>query len=183
MTIDTLGEFDIIPDSIPAEGDVFIRVKPIDFITYWKRCGIMADFAASFYAFTQDNPEEQENIISTIFNELIENATKYSVKRHGEIKVHMKLYDTVLKIQTENFTPKLHFQKLRSHIKKLTESNDLDELYINTLAGKPADPSESGIGLLLMIKDYNIKLGAQFHHNVETDQYKVIIQTYYYIEH
>ena len=72
---------------------------------------------------------------------------------------------------------------ISSEEKKLTESKDLDELYINTLAGKPADPSESGIGLLLMLKDYNIKLGAQFHHNEETDKYKVIIQTYYYIEH
>lgn len=67
-------------------------------------------------------------------------------------------------------------------MKKLTESDDLDELYINTLAGKPVDSSDSGIGLLLMIKDYNIKLGAQFQHDEELDQYKVIIQTYYYIE-
>src|SRR5690606_17406233 len=116
-----------------------------------------------------------------VVNELIENATKYSVKRNAEVKVHMKLYDTVLKIQTENYTPKLHYEKLRNHLRKLTEVKDLDELYIDTLAGKPKDPSESGIGLLLMLKDYNIKLGAQFHHDEETDQYKVIIQTYYYI--
>src|SRR5690606_7617144 len=152
MPIDTIGEFDIIPDSIPAEGDVFIRIKPIDFITYWKRCGILADFAASFYAFTQDHPSVQENIISTVVNELIENATKYSDKRNGDVRIHMKLYDTVLKIQTENFTPKLHYQKLQKHLMLLTQTDDLDMLYINTLATKPTDTVDSGIGLLLLIK-------------------------------
>lgn len=182
MPIDTIGEFDKIPDSIPAEGDMYVRVKPIDIITYWKRCGIMADFAAAFYAFTQESPVELENIISTIVNELIENATKYSVKRDGEVKIHMKLYDTVLKIETENYTPKLHFQKLWNHLTKLTQTKDLEELYIKTLADKPPGATDSGIGLLLLLKDYQIKIGAQFQQMEDSGQYKVIIQTYYYIE-
>src|SRR5690606_30910717 len=116
MPMDTIGEFDKIPESIPAEGDVFMRIKPIAFITYWNRCGILADRAASFYAFTHEHPTVQDNIISTVVNELIENATKYSVKRNGEVRIHMKLYDTVLKLQTENFTPKLHYEKLQKHL-------------------------------------------------------------------
>ena len=182
MLIDTIGEFDKIPDSIPAEGDVAIKVRPIDLIAYWKRCGIMADFAAAFYAYTQDQPSVQENIISTIFNELIENASKYSVKRNAEVGIHMKLYNTVLKIQTENYTPESHFQKLRKHLSELTEAKDLDELYIKTLAAKSDTTSDSGIGLLLLVKDYNLKIGAQFRHIEETGQYKVTIQSYYYIE-
>lgn len=182
MRIDTIGEFDVIPDSMPAEGDLFVRVKPIDLITYWQRCGIMADFVASFYAFTQEHPVVQENIISTIVNELIENATKYSVKRDRDVRIHMKLYDTVLKIQTENYAPKLHFQKLKQHLKSLTEAEDLDEFYFETLTSKPAESSDSGIGLLLLLKDYDIKIGAQFQYIEDIGQYKVTIQTYYYIE-
>lgn len=182
MIIETIGDFDIIPDSMPAEGDVSITVRPIDLIAYWKRCGIMADFAAAFYAYTQDQPSIQENIISTIFNELIENATKYSVKKNAEVTIHMKMYDTVLKIEVVNNTPESHFKKLQKHLTELTESTDLDELYIRTLAEKSEATSDSGIGLLLLVKDYNLKVGAQFHNNEETGECKVIIQTYYYLE-
>lgn len=182
MLIDTIGHFDLIPDSIPAEGVVTIVVKPIDMIAYWKRCSLMADFAAAFYSYTQDEPEVQENIISTIFNELIENASKYSVKTNGKVSIHTKLYDTVLKIQIENYTSKENYLKLYQHLKKLKETEDLDELYIKTLSEKSDAPSESGIGLLLLAKDYNLKIGAQFEFLEDLNLYKVTTQSYYYIE-
>lgn len=182
MLINTIGDFDIIPESLPAEGDVSIKVRPIDLIAYWKRCGVMADFAAAFYAYSRERPKEHENSISTVFNELIENATKYSVKRNGEVDIHMKLYNTVLKIQVENYTTESQFKGFQKELTKLTEAEDLDELYIDTLAKKTEDNSTSGIGLMLLVKDYKIKIGGQFHHIKETGQYKVIIQIYYYIE-
>ncbi len=182
MLIDTIGHFNLIPDSIPAEGDVTITVRPIDLIAYWKRCGLMADFAAAFYSFTQDEPDIQENIISTIFNELIENASKYSIKTNGEVSIHMKLYDAVLKIQVENFTSKENYLKLYGHLKELSEADDLDELYIKTLSEKSDASSGSGIGLLLLAKDYKLKIGAQFRFNEDSNLYKVTTQSYYYIE-
>ncbi|MBY5957179.1 hypothetical protein KUV50_03465 [Membranicola marinus] len=182
MLVDTIGDFDIIPDSMPAEGDVSLTVRPIDLIAYWRRCGIMADFAAAFYACAHDQPNVEENTISTIFNELIENATKYSVKRNAEVMIHMMLYDTVLKIEIVNHTPEAHFHKLKKHLTKLTKSADLDELYIRTMAEKSENATDSGIGLLLLIKDYKLKIGAQFKKCEQTGDCKVIIQTYYYIE-
>lgn len=182
MLINTIGEYNLIPESLPAEGDVSIKVRPIDLIAYWRRCGVMADFAASFYAYSQERPKEHENSISTIFNELIENATKYSVKRNGEVDIHMKLYNTVLKIQVENYTSESQFNGFQKELTKLIESEDLDELYFDTLAKKTEGDSGSGIGLILLVKDYNLKIGAQFHHLEEKGLYKVIIQAYYYIE-
>lgn len=178
----TIGNYDIIPDNLPAEGDVMIRIKPIDLVAYWKRCGILADFTAAFYAFTQKEPKVQENTISTIFNELIENATKYSVKRNAEVTVHMKLYDTVLKIQIDNITTENHYKHFKQHLDKLLSSDDLDSLYFDTLASKSEGSPDSGIGLLILLKDYPIKFGARFNHNTETDTYRVSIQAFYYLE-
>ena len=182
MLIDTIGDFDIIPDSMPAEGDVTVTVRPIDLNAYWKRCGIMADFAAAFYAYAHEQPNFHKNVISTIFNELIENASKYSVKRDADVKIQMKLYDTVLKIEIVNSPPLSHFLKLQKHLTKLTESADLDELYIETLANKLEETPDSGMGLLILTKDYDLKIGAQFRQNEETGECQVIIQTYYLIE-
>ena len=182
MLIETIGHFDIIPETMPAEGDVSVTVRPIDLNAYWKRCGLMADFAAAFYAYAHDQPKTHKNIISTIFNELIENAIKYSVKRDAEVKIQMKLYDTVLKIEIVNTTPQPHFRKLQKHLTKLTESADLDELYIQTLSNNMENTRDSGIGLLILTKDYDLKIGAQFRENEETGECQVVIQTYYYIE-
>lgn len=182
MLIDTIGDFDIIPPTMPAEGEVSVTVRPIDFTAYWKRCGIMADFAAAFYAYAHDQPAFHKNTISTIFNELIENATKYSVKRDAEVTIQMMLYDTVLKIEIVNTPPPAHFEKLKQHMIKLTESADLDEMYIRTLESKLENTPDSGMGLLILTKDYDLKIGAQFQKSEETGECKVIMQTYYYVE-
>jgi len=177
MEIKTIGDFNLIPESIPAEGDVYIRLRPIDLITYWKRCGILANFAAAFYAYTQEHPTEQENSISTVFNELIENATKYSVKRGAEVTIHMMLYDKILKIEIENITTEHHYQSFQKHLQKLVEADDLDELYFETLAAKSQSSEDSGIGLLLLMKDYPIKIGARFRE--EDNKFKVLLQAFY----
>lgn len=182
MLVDTIGDFDIIPESMPAEGDVSVTVRPIDLNAYWKRCGIMADFAAAFYAYAHEQPNVHKNIISTIFNELIENASKYSVKRDAEVKIQMKMYDTVLKIEVVNTTPQPHFEKLQKHLTELTNSDDLDELYVEILSSNLGKPVESGMGLLILTKDYDLKIGAQFRKNEETGECTVVIQTYYFIE-
>jgi len=175
-----IGSYNLVPEEIPAEGDVFIRLKPIDLISYWKRCGILANFAAAFYAYTQDEPTIQENSISTVFNELIENATKYSVKRNAEVTIHMMMFDTVLKIQIENLTSEQHFFKFQEHLAMLLESESLEDYYVETLAAKSEGSTDSGIGLLLLLKDYPLKLGAKF---IQSDnQFKIVLQAFYYID-
>lgn len=175
-----IGDFNLIRESIPAEGDVFIRLKPIDLISHWKRCGMLSNFAAAFYAYAREESAFQENVISTVFNELIENATKYSVRRGAEVSIHMMLYDSVLKVQIENITTEHHFKRFKEHLANLLTHEDLDQLYFDTLAGKSEKNSESGIGLLLLIKDYHIKMGAHF--KEENDQFKVVLQALYYLD-
>ncbi|MCC5918230.1 MAG: hypothetical protein JJU02_13000 [Cryomorphaceae bacterium] len=175
-----IGDFNIIHESIPAEGNVFIRLKPIDMISYWKRCGMLADFVAAFYGNTREKSQVLENSISTIFNELIENATKYSVKRGGEVKIHLMLYDSILKIEIENITTINHYEGYKKHVKNLLECEDLEGLYYQTLAEKSDSPEGSGIGIMLLLKDYPIKIGARFHS--EDGTHRVKIQVYYSLE-
>ena len=176
-----LGDFNRIPDGIPAEGDVFIRLKPIDMISYWKRCSMLSDFVAAFYANPREQSQVLENSISTIFNELIENAIKCSIKRDGEVKIHVKLYDSILRIDIENITTSNHYDSFQKHAKKLIECEDLESLYYQTLAEKSDNASEgSGIGLLLLMKDYPIKFGVKFT-NVNGVK-SANIQVYYSLE-
>jgi hypothetical protein len=176
----TIGSYNLISENQPAEGDITIRLKPIDLITYWKRCGTLANFMAAFYAYTLETPMELENSISTVFNELIENATKYSVKKEAEVSIKMMLYDTVLKMQIENITTEHHFKKFQAHFRKLIEANDLEEAYFEALIKKADEKYDSGIGLLLIMKDYPIKMGVRFIEDAK-GKFKIITQTFFFI--
>ncbi len=181
MTEEIIGDYNLVPGELPSEGAVSIVVQPIDLMTHWKRCGLMADFAATFYSYVQID-HINKNLISTIFNELVENATKYSVKKGGEVKVIMRMFNNILCIQIENNTTKIFLQNLRNHLKKLTEADDLDTIYFETLEQKSLDNPDSGIGLLLMLKDYPVKIGAKFIEDPENEKYKVVIRAYYFTE-
>lgn len=176
-----IGHYGIIPDSFPAEGKVNMVVKPIDMVTYWKRCGALADFIAKFYANNSIANDPNENLISTIFNELIENAAKYSTKRDTTIKIDLSLYNTILKMQVENFSTETNFRLLREQAELLFNSTDLDEMYVEKMENKLLGGEDSGIGLLMLIKDYPIKMGFQFE-NTEENPFKIITQVYFYME-
>jgi hypothetical protein len=176
-----LGYYDIISEALPAEGRVNIKVKPVDMVTYWKRCGMLADFVAAFYSTAMDNSELLENSISTIFNELMENAVKCSVKRDSEVNINLKLYDTVLKIEIENVTTQYHYNILKGHMQNLLTNDDLESVYYKTLSEKIDPTSEgSGIGILLLMKDYPTKIGAKL--NIVNGKHIINVQLYYYLE-
>jgi hypothetical protein len=181
MTEEIIGKYDLLPSTLPSEGEVAIIVQPIDLMTHWRRCGLMADFAATFYSYVQID-HINKNLISTIFNELVENATKYSVKKGGDVRIIMKMFNNVLKIQIENNTTRQFFERLKSHLKYLSEAEDLEMIYFETLEQKSLDNPDSGIGLLLMMKDYPVQIGAKFIHDEENDNYRVIMRAYYFTE-
>lgn len=178
----TLGIYNDIPKGMPAEGDVSITVKTIDMVTNWKRCGILANFVSIFYASAQNNESTNENTISTILNELLENAVKYSVKRNAEIALNTRLYDSILLIEINNRTSERHFFTFKNFLETTIDNDNLDELYLEKLLQKDEGVSESGIGLILLLKDYGVNIGAKLQHNTDTDSYSVSIQAKYHLE-
>lgn len=177
-----LGDFDFIPSHLPAEGALNIMINPIDLMTSWKRCGALANFVASFYSDERDFGKKLDaNLISTIFNELMENAAKYSDKRDALITVNTKLYNNILKMEVENYARKQYFNSLKNHFETLLNTKDLDNLYLRQMEKSIEDEQTSGIGLLLLLKDYPIKLGIRLE-EIDDGMYKITVQVYYFIE-
>jgi len=177
----TIGNFELIPEIIPPEGHMEIVVKPIDMVTYWRRCGSISNFIADFYKVNKD-ADFHENLISTIFNELIENASKYSTKRESNIGIDVKLYNNILKLEVKNSSNRTNFLGLRKRLEKLLTTEDLDGLYLNEMVAKSRGDINSGIGLLLMLKDYNVKMGAKFIEDSDKELFNIIFQVYYFME-
>jgi len=176
-----IGQYDLTPENMPAEGSLEVKIQPIDMVTYWKRCSAIADFVARFYNVNEKN-HANENLISTVFNEIIENAAKYSTKRDSEIQVDVKLYNTILKIQVQNTCNKFHCETLENRMRiLLSEDTDLNELYIQEMEQKANGTKESGIGLLMLLKDFQISLGLKTI-DLGSDLYHVIFQVFYLMQ-
>lgn len=159
-----LGNFNKIPDILPAEGVVKVSFQPIDLMSHWKKCGLTADFGAAFYTFSRnvraEDEEKIKSILSTVLNELIENAAKFS-RQKSVVELVLKNYSNTILIEAAN---EVHGESAASFMKlcrTLLES-DLEELYFKQLEEKSVSNSSSGIGLMMLMKDYDVELAFRF---------------------
>lgn len=180
MEKNLIGDYNFIPEVLPAEGKITMVLKPIDLISYWRRCGVTSNFIANFYRSTSIS-DKDENSISTIFNELIENAAKYSTKKDSEIIIDISQFNTVIAMQVKNTCSKTHYLALKNRLEKLLNCKDLEQLYIDEMTKEIENRKGSGIGLLLILKDYNIKIGAKLEEKND-EGYETTIQVYYQME-
>ncbi len=175
-----VGEYNIIPDNLPADGQLKLNFQPIDMMTYWRRCGLTANFVAGFYAYCYEESEAKANSLSTIINELLENAAKFSKAKEGKITLELKHYGNLLKIDIENITSKTLRDSFEEHVNKLVKE-DIEELYFQTLETKADDDPRSGLGLLMMLKDYSVRIGYGFQ-EIDADTHIINVRTIINVE-
>ena len=185
MEVETYGDFDYVPEGLTPEAQIEVNVSPIDLTTHWQRCGAISDMAAGYIAFAypggfQGPQSAVYSSISTILQELIENAARCSRQRGGMITVRINHYNRVVRIEVQNDTMPGIGQRFEKHLDMLFSAPDLDELHMqimeNQLSGR-----QSGIGLLLLLKDYPVKLGVQFLREDEEHE-TIIVRAYYHME-
>ena len=174
-----IGEFDLIPQELPAESHISFIASPIDMMTLWKRCSTLSNFIADFYEhiYEETNKEKSQEMVSTILNEFIENAAKYSLKRDVNINIDICLYDTILKFEITNYTTTVQKDALLKSAIDIFNADDLEELYINKLQYKMEGSKESGIGLLMLLKDYPMKTGIKVS-KIEDNKHEVIVKVF-----
>ncbi|EQA37402.1 GHKL domain protein [Leptospira inadai serovar Lyme str. 10] len=155
------GRYDLLQDSIPPESYFRLIIQPIDLTAFWNRCGLTANFTAAFCSYCSQDSEYFKNIVSTIVNELIENSAKYSKVRDATVTIDFKYYMNILRIEVTN----LISDRTRSNFEKVVKrlcSTDLEEEYLKSLEVRDQDASYSGIGLLMLMKDYPADFGFKF---------------------
>lgn len=175
-----VGEFHIIPENLPADGQLRLIFQPIDMTTYWRRCGLTANFVAGFYSYCYEASEAKANALSTIINELLENASKFSKAREGRIHVELKQYGNLLRIDVLNVASKALRETFEHFVDQLLSEN-VEELYFNTLETKEDGDTKSGLGLLMMLKDYPVRFGYSFH-EVDADTHEITVRAIINVE-
>jgi hypothetical protein len=175
-----IGDYNIIPEGIHPDGQMSLIFQPIDMMTYWRRCGLSANFVAGFYSYCFQSSESKSNSLSTIINELLENASKFSKAKDGKIEVDLKHYGNLLKVEISNITSKSLKDNFESFVEKLSPDN-VEELYFHNLETKASNDPKSGLGILMMLKDYPVRFGYSFK-EIDSDSYEIIVRAVINIE-
>ena len=94
-------------------------------------------------------------------NELVENAVKFTANNSLPVDLTLKKALGRMLVQTANTVPLHRAQPFMAVCRELFEK-DLDELYVARLKQDSGDRNASGLGLLLIRKDYSSKLSFEF---------------------
>lgn len=168
-----LGDFPELP---PSQEFLLISFSPssIPLKQRWRNNGLSADFIADYLATFFPSNEASESgmcqqaelksAVSYIANELLENAMKFNDERSQQsISIALHLYSDRLVFVVTNSIPPQAVSKFQTLIANSIDS-DLEQLYIRQLEKNLADEdnTQSGLGLLTMMKDYLAKIGWKF---------------------
>ena len=144
-----------------TENCVSVSFLPLDFFDFWERGSLLSNFIADY--FMHNFPDDAaQNLISTVLNELIENAVKFTRNNSMPIKITLKKRREELLIRAENALPMHRKNSFVAICRQLFEKN-LDEMYIERINKNIEDPTSSGIGLILIKKDYCAGLHFRFY--------------------
>lgn len=155
------GTFDASLEARRPISEINLQCTPLDVIAHWRRCSMMADFGADFLAYNFENVDVARNIISTVLNELLENAVKFSARKREKISVSLAHYGELVRISTINVATAERVASLTSLIKDL-QRDDLDWIFVSHIerSAVMAQPT-SGLGLISMRNDYHARVGVR----------------------
>ncbi|EMY70970.1 slr1658 superfamily regulator [Leptospira vanthielii] len=145
-----------------------ISVSSADMTFYWKRCDVLSNFISQFYFHSYESKRLDKNAISTIINELVENAAKYSDKENSKIYIEIKDLGTDLRLEVKNRVTPWMKAIFENKIQTIQEGN-INQLYFDALESRNNGSGSDGMGLLILLKDYQLKLAYEFTKTEELD--------------
>ncbi len=153
-----------IGDKIEFDKDIETTFEfsflPLDIFDNWNRAGSLSDFIADYFESYFEN-KSAHNVISTIFNEFIENAVKFTKNNSQPISIIVKKRNNYLLSRIINTIP-VHRKPAFIEICKDLFSKNLDDLFLKKIEEGASDSNKSGIGLILIKKDYQVKTNFDF---------------------
>ncbi len=168
----TIG--DNITFTSDSSRNLTLSFSPDDITNCWSNADRLAGLITDYYHLHSN--KECTTIISTVLNELIENAVKYAENKSETVKIDTLKNEDKLLIKISNTLPAERLTPFIDECKKLFHT-DLKTLFIKRIESlKKEAPRDSsgGIGLILLKKDYNTGIKFIFYENNDVS-YKVSV--------
>jgi hypothetical protein len=135
-----------------------LRFVPLDYVMHWHRCGLAADYFAAHVAYTFDNRGAARAVLATVINELLENVAKFSSDKSLPASLSFNHFGDWLAIETRNRTDARRAAALDALVRDFA-AHSAEALFLARIASvSGSDTSPSGLGLLVLKKDYGVRL-------------------------
>jgi hypothetical protein len=153
-----------------------LEFVPLDMVMHWHRCGLAADYFAAHLAYAFEHRDSVRPILSTVINELLENAAKFALEKSGVASITVRHYGDQIAIETRNRADKRRADGICSLFDELANA-PVEDLFLARISGTAeAEGSSSGLGLLVLRKDYGVRLGAHIAALAEGSGFEVTVQ-------
>lgn len=151
-------------------------VVPLELISHWKKCSLVADFFANYQSYNFENQQKAMSVLSTIINELLENAIKFTADQNKLVSISLRRYDDNISIETVNLATKANATTLQKFIQTL-ETNNIEDLFFQQLEKAAlSDEDSSGVGLISIIKDYGADVGIKIEPKTDENLFDVYVK-------
>jgi hypothetical protein len=140
-----------------------VTFVPLDLIAEWTRCGETADYLACYLAHDFEHRETAAIVLSTIINELVENAAKFSADKRRPVRIVVRQFGDRIAIEATNSASRSQASTFRETVARIV-AEDPEALFAERVA-HPPDIGGAGIGLIVLRKDYRASIDVQ----VESD--------------
>jgi hypothetical protein len=150
-TVTVLGAFPEPPGG-PLSA-IELEIIPIDLVTEWRRCGMIADFMADYMVPGFERRDVARSVLSTVMNELVENAAKFSADARAAARVAIRHHGEVVHLEIRNEASEKHVRQLHALLAELGDG-DATAVFGRRLEGR------HGLGLALIARDYRATVGA-----------------------
>ncbi len=174
--------------TLQPEDTLKVCFKPIDVERQWIRCSTIANFVAAYFQDVDRDPALAPiidiNLLSTVLNELIENAAKYSADRQQENVLIVHIFKNSLYVSITNAAMQHQANKVSQQLNADRNADELEEMYMNKLqdlAENGLVQRSAGLGLLMLQKDYPVQLKATV--NKEDNKYLLTVEVTWNIVH
>jgi hypothetical protein len=169
-TTQTLGTFQEQPREAPLS-ETSLHLASTDMLQHWRRVSLSSDFLAKYYSFYfpyrekakgKISRETAENSVSFVLNELIENTAKYSNAADTAVRVRVLLLERSILLEVSNAVTEALADEFMASMREVLAGNT-EELYLRKLeTNLEQTRSDSGLGFLTLINDYQVGLGFKF---------------------
>lgn len=137
--------------------------QPLNLITDWQRCSLTANFFSGVQATKISKKSSKvSNLLSTVVNELLENAIKYSVDKSKLANLGLSIKNRKLHFELDITCDKLDAIQLDRFYNTSYKREDTDNVIVDMLE-KHADSDHISValGLLTLKRDFNANLGLK----------------------
>ena len=130
-----------------------MEILPLDLVTEWRRCGMIADFMADYMVHAFERRPVARSVLSTAMNELVENAAKFSADSRTPARLSIRHHGDVVHLETWNVAPAAHVERLRALLEALARGDAV-------AVWRARIEERLGLGIAMLARDYGATIGA-----------------------